>query len=217
MVLSTDIRGQNIGYIYLFIGFYDRASNSIFVADTDYLESSDTREIGGIYYPVWPEGMEFTLEFLWEPLMFAISDGAGSVVTMLSPQSYGASPDQAVYTVDGIYTYAQDGESRYARLYFSDGVLRQVFGFTGEGGVGAPREILPQQGDSVTVLEKWMDLDQQGKVVQNVTQEGGTLVFGDQMFTWEELDAAPGDYIVGLIVEDLDGNAHEAYQRVTVE
>lgn len=217
VLLSTDITGENIGYIYLFTGFYDGGSNSIFVADTDYLESDDTREIDGIYYPVWPEGEEFTMEFLWEPFMFAISDGARSVVAMLSPQNYGASPDQAVYTVDGTYTYAQDGESRYARLYFSDGILRQVFGFTGEGGVGAPREIIPQSGDSFTVLQKWMDLDQQGKVAQTATQEGGTLIFGDQMFTWEELDAAPGEYIVGFIVEDLDGNANEVYERVIVE
>jgi hypothetical protein len=187
------------------------------VADTDYLESYDTREIDGVYYPVWPEGTEFTMEFLWEPLMFAISDGADSVLAMLTPRSYGATPDQAVYTVDGIYTYAQDGETRHARLYFSDGVLRQVFGFTGESGVGAPREIIPQAGDSFTVLQRWMDLDQQGKVVQTASQEGGTLVFGDQMFTWEELDAAPGEYIVGFIIEDLDGNAYEVYERVTVE
>ena len=217
VLLSTDIHGENIGYIYFFTGFYDGGSNSIFVADTDYLESYETREIDGVYYPVWPEGEEFAMEFLWEPLMFAISDGADSVLAMLAPQSYGASPDQAVYTVDGVYTYAQDGETRHARLYFSDGVLRQVFGFTGEGGVGAPREIIPQTGDSFTVLQKWMDLDQQGKVAQTATQQGGTLVFGEQMFTWEELDAAPGEYIVGFIVEDLDGNAYEVYERVVVE
>ena len=114
-------------------------------------------------------------------------------------------------------TYADGGESRYARLYFRDGYLRQVFGFTGEGGTGAPREIIPQTGDTFTVLEKWMDLDQRGKVVEVVAQAGGTLTFGDQMFTWEELDAAPGEHIVGFIVEDLDGNTYEAYERVTVE
>jgi hypothetical protein len=37
------------------------------------------------------------------------------------------------------------------------------------------------------------------------------------MFTWEELDAAPGEYVVGFIVEDLDGKAHEVYERVMVE
>ena len=30
---------------YLWVGFYDQASNAIFVADTDYLESEETREI----------------------------------------------------------------------------------------------------------------------------------------------------------------------------
>ncbi len=216
VLLSTDISGENIGYVHLFVGFYDRESNAIFVADRDYLESADTREIDGVYYPVWPDDGEFTMEFEWEPIVFAISDGVDSVVALFTPQSYGASFEDAVYTVDGIYTYA-DGESRYARLYFSDGMLRQVFGFTGEGGTGAPREIIPQTGDTFTILEKWMDLDQNGKVTKVATQEGGTLTFGDQMFTWEDLDAAPGDYIVGFAVEDLDGNAVEVYERVQVQ
>jgi hypothetical protein len=217
VLLSTDINGQNIGYVYLFVGFYDQDSNSIFVADRDYLESDDTREIDGVYYPVWPEDGEFTMEFEWEPLVFAISDGLDSVVSLFTPQNYGATPEETVYTVDGIYTYADEGESRYARLYFSDGVLRQVFGFTGEGGTGAPREIIPQSGDTFTILEKWLDLDQRGKVAQTATQEGGTLTFGDQMFTWEELDASRGAYIVGFIVEDLDGNAYETFGQVSVE
>jgi hypothetical protein len=217
VVLSADIRGQNIGYIYLWVGFHDQEANSIFVADTDYLESAESREIDGVYYPVWPEDEEFTLEFQWEPFMFAISDGADAVVIGLQPQDYGASFEQATYTVDGIYTFADGGESRHARLYFRDQFLRQVFGFTGEGGTGAPREIIPQAGDTFTVLEKWLDLDQRGQVVAVTTQEGGTLTFGDQMFTWEELDAAPGEYIVGFIIEDLDGNTYQVYERVAVE
>jgi hypothetical protein len=217
ILLSTDISGQNIGYVRLFVGFYDQASNSIFVADRDFLESAETREIDGVYYPVWPESGEFTMEFEWEPVVFAVNDGVDSVVALFTPQTYGAYFEETVYTVDGTYTYADGGESRYARLYFSDSLLRQVFGFTGEGGTGAPREIIPQPGDTFTVLEKWMDLDQNGNVTKVATQEGGTLTFGDQMFTWEELDAAPGRYIVGFAVEDLDGNAYEVYERVLVE
>jgi hypothetical protein len=37
------------------------------------------------------------------------------------------------------------------------------------------------------------------------------------MFVWQELDAAAGDYIVGFIVEDLDGNTFESYAGVRVE
>jgi hypothetical protein len=44
------------------------------------------------------------------------------------------------------------------------------------------------------------------KVTQVSIQEGGTLTFGDQTLTSEELDGAPGQYIVGFIVEDFDGN-----------
>jgi hypothetical protein len=187
------------------------------MADSDYLESDDTREIDGVYYPVWPEGDEFTMEFEWEPVVFAINDGANRVVAHFTPQSYGASFEDAIYTVDGIYTYADGGESRYARLLFSDGILRQVFGFTGEGGTGAPREIVPQPGDTFTVMERWLDLDQNGKVTGVATQEGGSLTFADQMFMWEDLDAAAGEYIVGFIVEDLDGNAYEAFSGVSVE
>jgi hypothetical protein len=216
VLLSADVQGENIGYIYLLVGFYDRESNAIFVADRDYLESADTREADGIYYPVWPEN-EFTLEFEWEPVVFAIDNGVDRVPTLFTPQSYGATFEEAVYTVDGIYTYADSGDTRYARLYFSDGLLQHVYGFTGEGGTGAAREIISQAGDSFTVLDRWLDLDEQGRIVQTATQEGGTLTFGEQPFTWVDLDAAPGDYIVGFVVEDLDGNAVERAERITVE
>ena len=50
------------------------------------------------------------MEFEWEPLVFAIHDGENSVVAMFKPQTYGVSRDEATYTVDGIYTYADDGD-----------------------------------------------------------------------------------------------------------
>ena len=216
MLLSTDIRGDNVGYVYFFTGFFDQASNSIFVADNDYLESPKTREIDGVYYPDWGESGDFRVEFEWEPLMFAIDDGKTSVTVALQPESYGAAPEDAVYTVDGIFTYRDGGEQRYARLYFQDGQFRQVFGFTGEDGTGAPREILPTPGDQFTVLEKWLDLGAQGQPAKPATQNGQTLTFGDQMFRWKELDAAAGQYVVGFIVEDLDGNQTPVYTTVTV-
>ncbi len=216
VLMSTDISGENVGYVQLFVGFYDQSAGSIFVADQDYLESAETRQIDGIYYPVWPSD-GFTMEFEWEPIVFGISDGVDTVVALFKPEVYGATFEEAVYSVDGIYTYAADGESRYARLYFSAGVLRQAFGFTGELGVGAPREITPSTGDSFTVLDKWMDLDANGNPAGTTMLEGGSLTFGDSMFTWEELDAAAGAYVVGFVVQNLDGNSYETLDVVTVQ
>lgn len=217
VLLSMDIRGESVGYIKLFVGFYDQASSSIFVADSDYLESDQTREIDGVYYPVWSANDIFTMEFEWDPVFFAIDDGANTVIANFEPHTYGATYEEAVYTVEGIYTFADSGETRYARLYFANGVLQQVFGFTGEDGNGAPREILPQTGDTFTVLDKWLDLNAQGQVTQTSRQAGGTLTFGTQMFTWTELTAPAGEYLVGFIVEDLDGNAYQMYEQVTVQ
>jgi hypothetical protein len=216
VLLSSNVSGENIGYITFFTGFYDQESNSIFVADQDYLDSYETREIDGVFYPDWGEG-DFTLEFEWEPLMFAISDGQNDVIAGLMPETYGRSPEEAIYSVNGLYTYS-DGEQRDARMTFQNGVMMQVFGFTGEGNTGSPREILPQPGDTFTVQQQWLDLDAQGQVSGAATQMGETLTFGDTRFIWKELDAAVGDYILGFSAEDLDGNAAATvFTQVTVE
>jgi len=218
-LISADISGENIGYIKLFVGFYDRVSNSIYIADTAYLESPETRKVGNLYYPDWGNGEEFRLEFEWEPYIFAISDGTNLVPALFNPERYGAAPEEAVYTVDGIYRDGDDGSERFAKLYFSDGVLQQVFGFNNDGtsAAGAPWEILPQPGDAFTIFERWIDLDSQGNVVSQVTyQESQTLFFGSQPFQWETIDAAAGEYLVGFIVEDLDGQQFPAYKPITV-
>jgi hypothetical protein len=216
IVMTSEITGQKVGYVYIYAGYLDEASNSIFMADMDYLASPDTQEVGGTYYPVWDEDGRFTIKFEWEPLMFSITDGETSTLALLRPERYGATPEEAVYTVEGIYTYA-DGEQRNARLYFSDGVLQHVYGFTGEGSTAAPREILPNPGDTFTILETWLDQNGAGKPVTSAKQEGKTLTFGDQQFQWKVMDAAVGEYVVGFLVTDLDGNQYEQHANVTVE
>jgi hypothetical protein len=36
------------------------------------------------------------------------------------------------------------------------------------------------------------------------------------MFTWEVMDAAAGQYVVGFIIEDMDGNSQVIYKPITV-
>ena len=212
---SVDIAGDNIGYVKLLAGFYDADNNSIYVADSDYLESPETREADGVYYPVWPED-EFTLAFEWEPIVFAIDDGNLRAETVFNPEDYGESYEDALYSVDGLYTYADDGESRQAILYFRNGEMTQVFGFTGEASLGAPREILPTAGDKFTVYEKWLDLDNQGRVANVAYETGETITFGSEPITWETLDAAAGEYVVGFIIEDLDGKQYPVTTQIEV-
>lgn len=214
--LSATISGTNIGYAYIFTGYYDQNSNSIYVADLDYLESPETRNLNGIYYPVWSDGSEFILDFDWEPLMYGITGGGQTVTVGMNPESYGATYQDAVYSVDGTYGFADGSPSIPARMYFRDGILRQVFGFNGTNEAGAPSEIYPQPGDTFTVTEHWLDLDAQGQVVSESTEDGETLTFGSEIFQWQALNAPSGSYIVGFIIEDLDGNKVQTFTQVTV-
>ena len=217
MRLSADIDGQNIGYAYLFIGLYDKASNSIFVADTDYLESADTQQVGGVYYPVWPEGGSFTINFNWDGSLFAVSDGNTSTLALFSPVAYGATAEQAAYKLSGTYTFADSGESLYAQLVFIDGKLVQVYGYHGQGDTGAPAEITPREGDTFTISQQWIDLDTNGKVIRVGDEPGETLTFGtNSLFTWSAVYAPAGEYLVGFMVSDLDGNTTRSFTQITV-
>jgi len=212
--LSVDISGGNIGYIYLFVGYLDQASNSIAILDTDFLESPETREVDGVFYPVWSE--DFTMSFNWDPIVFAISDGQTRATALFTPQSYGATADQATYAVEGVYTFAQSAETVNARLYFQNGSLVSVFGVTGEGDTGAPREITPGRGDTFTILQKWIETSPSGEA-RAFFENGETLVIGAQPIKWEQLFAAQGDYVVGFLIEDLDGNQYPVYTPISVQ
>jgi hypothetical protein len=217
ITLSTTITGKNIGYIYLFTGLVDTASNSIYVADTDYLESPSTGTENGVYYPIWPDAETFKLNFDFEPLVFTITDGTESGIALLNPVSYGASAEQAVYAVDGTYTFSETGETRTAQLLFTDEYLFQVMGFVGNSTAGAASEITPNPGDTFTISYKWMDLDANGKVTKISTTDGDVLTFGSKPFQWKQEWLPSGDYLVGFLVADLDGNVTPVYTTVTVE
>jgi hypothetical protein len=139
------------------------------------------------------------------------------MVALFRPDQYGASADEASYTVDGLYTFAQTGESLPAQLRFQNSALVAVYGFSGVEESAAPREITPAQGDTFTIYETWMDVDANGKVTGTVQENGNTLTFGYGSFQWVELYAAPGEYVVGFIVEDLDGNQYPIYTQITVK
>ena len=116
--LSVEISGENVGYVYLFAGLYDQSSDSIYVADTDYLESSDTQNLNGVFYPVWPEGGTFRMNFDWEPILFQITDGSQAALALFNPVSYGASAADAAYMVQGRYTFADSGEAASSAVDF---------------------------------------------------------------------------------------------------
>jgi hypothetical protein len=93
--------------------------------------------------------------------------------------------------------------------------MQSIFGFNGENGSGAPREITPQAGDTFTITEEWLDFDQNpdGEFVDYI---GGTMTFGDNRFEMVPYYAYSGDYTLGIVVTDLNGNSVTEFVEVTV-
>jgi hypothetical protein len=215
-LLRTTVTGTNIGYIYLFVGLKDEQTRSTLIADMDFIVADDTRQIGGIYYPDWGDEGKVTIELPWQPFLFALDDGFDSIHCLLLPRIYGATKDDMTYTVEGLYTPAKNGARRYALLSFgADGRLIKAVGYTGKYGTGSPHELKPGKGDTFTIYSTWIDEKGGGKTDQSIVP-GGTLTFGDQGITWVEKQAPAGDYIIGIIVCDLDGNKKQANAKISV-
>jgi|GEM_PF-403417 len=211
VLIQTDVSGSRLGYVFSFIGRFLPREDVLIIEDMDYIFADASQETNGVVYPAWPpEGI--AIDFPWEPIVFAINDGETSVRALFQPETYDDSP---TYMVEGLYTFADSGSSRYAKLFFRDGELFQVFGFTGDNGFGSPREITPKPGDTFTVLEQGFDLSNDA-TEEAVTREGGTVTFGTEKLFIEETPAPSGNYIVGIIAEDLDGKQFEQYEGLFV-
>ncbi|MEW5941399.1 MAG: hypothetical protein AB1750_17170, partial [Chloroflexota bacterium] len=215
--IATTITGSNIGYVYYFVSYYDPDSDSFLTADMGFIAAEQTREVGGIFYPDWGDG-PISIDFDWEPTLYFMSDGNedNDQFAFFEPTVYGVDVESDVYTVRGLYTFAGTGTEVYAEMDFDGyGNFLSVFGFEGDGGTGAPHEITPQPGDQFTIYEEWLEFDTNpdGEFVDYL---GGTMTFGDQPFFWQPYYAYAGDYILGILVEDLNGNIYFEYALVTV-
>lgn len=218
LTLSTEVTGERIGFIYTFTGYYDAEQDSILVADMEFIDAEESRQVGGVFFPDWGDEGTVAVEVEWAPVLYGIADGSGGVeFALMAPEEYGATDEASTYMVEGEYSFAGGG-TRYARLFFKDGELVKVVGFKGRDGAGSPRVITPKPGDSFTLLHQLIMLnsDDPNGSEEYVSERGATLTFGDEPWTVEEVTAPTGNYVLGVQAEDLDGNLYEAYTLVTV-
>ncbi len=183
------------------------------IEDEDYMFADDTREVNGVQYPAWPDGA-VSLEWEWEPIIFAINDGTNSVRALIGPEEY--DNDVPTYAANAKYLPADGSPAIRARLFFRDSTLTRIIGYNGTGATGGLREITPQTGDQFTIIESGFNLSQDA-TEDKFERDSGTLVYTDQPFTIEQIPAPAGSYVVGFIAEDLDGNRSESYENLFVE
>ncbi|NMB54679.1 MAG: hypothetical protein GYA15_08245 [Leptolinea sp.] len=216
VTLSTTVTGDNVSYLYIFTGRFTKDQDQLQVIDLDYIDSEQTKDIDGRIIPDWGEG-DIPVEMDWEPVAYVVDDGTHKQMVLLEPDTFGTGTEDTIYTVDGIYKFANGEDDRYARLYFDgDGNLFRVMGFNSTENTGPQHEITPEQGDKFSILQQWIPMKNEGET-ETVYKESGILTFGETPWTWEEHAAAKGQYLIGIIAEDMDGNTYAEYTQVTAE
>ena len=217
LTLSTTISGENVSYLYIFTGRFTKGQDQLQVIDLDYIDSDEFKDIDGRIIPDWGVG-DIPVDMDWEPVAYVVNDGSRKQMVLLEPDTFGAGTEDTIYTVDGIYKFVNGEDDRYATLYFDgDGGLVKVMGFGSTENTGPQHEITPEQGDQFSILHQWIPMTDQGGETETIYKEAGLLTFGETPWTWEEHPAAKGQYLIGIIAEDMDGNSYAEYVAVTAE
>ena len=96
--------------------------------------------------------------------------------------------------------------------------MRNIVGYFGNEEHGtAPAEINPKKGDQFTFLDSWWVVDEEGNVTDQL-RDGNTLTFGDTPFQQgvSPKFVYPGEYFIGIGVEDMDGNQTFSFSPVAL-
>jgi hypothetical protein len=209
--LTAQISGKHIAYLFVEIlmkdgdKFYGPVLREYIPADLD-------KETGGILRPDW--GDPISLSIPLRPSLTLLTDGVDSAFAFCIPEGYRVS---GCY-LDGQLTTTAEGSQSRARITFdSDGTprIKEILAYKEQRmkRFATPRPVTPKPGDTFAPF------------VQVLTEEDGSwktetvlstpLTFSDLPFRLENESLIPGEYLVGVLVQDLDGGFTRKYIPLT--
>ena len=221
--IQTDISGDNVAYIYL-IGIVKHSSdNRYLLYAIDYLQKDErNQEQNGVAYPVWDRTNGLIhISVDWDLSGNAICEGTNCVLALVNPDKYTPQPEKRLYYVEGWYVYSETGKRIEATMYFynqGDFLMRNIIANpVGNDSIKIPSALTPKPGDQFLTMNTELTVDVNG-MLQGTSHEGFTLTFGDHPFQFGNTgDPSPAEYVVGIMVQDMDGNKTRQFAPVTVK
>ncbi len=214
LTLCAQITGENIAFIYSEILLYDSEQGQFYgPMAQEYVLSGKNAEVQGVVYPVWEAEIKLAINI--SPSLRILSDGADSAFAFMRPEGYG----QAGYQLDGLFTRAGSDNRRRGRLKFgSVGEVTSMLIYKERGGRSAPHALTISSGDQFSPFVQILTCSNNEKPVWQVTRGISTgLTWRDEGFRWTEETPIPGEYLLGLVVQDLDGLRTRQYAPFTLD
>lgn len=213
LTLTAQVKGHQIAFIYSEILLLDKDLNQAYgpVARA-HIRAERDKETGGISHPDWDETLNLMLTLT--PGLRLLTDGVNSAFGFLIPDGY----DNSDYRLDGLYTSADGTIQRRARIKFNkDGETKNLVLFK-EAGIGsAPHALTPNPNDKFSPFVQTFHLPTEENPIWHVETALSTqLTFSGHKLRWAIQPPLPGDYLVGLLVQDLDGGFIRKYAPLTI-
>lgn len=218
LALTARVAGSGIAFIYTELLLKDpdagRYYGPVARAHVRAAREGGTRATA---HPVWDDAVEITAEI--DPGLPLLTDGTAYAFCFAVPAGYG-DPGRRL---EGLYAPAGGATPFQAVCSFDeDGSLRGILAKKEQGRRSLPRGLTPKPGDRFTPFAQVLtppDEDAGVGAAAGWTVAAGlsaALTWGAQRLRVVTEAPLPGDYLAGLLVQDLDGRLTREYVAVAL-
>jgi hypothetical protein len=203
--LTAQINGKNIAYLFVEILMKD-GENFYGPVLREYIPADSDNETGGILRPNWSDPISLSIPL--RPSLTLLTDGVDSAFAFCIPTGYRVSGSH----LDGQYTSAAEGSQSRARIVFDgDGKIKEILAFKQQRMKSIPRPVTPKPGDTFAPFVQVLTEEDGASLRESETALSTPLTFGEQPFHLEKESLLPGEYLAGILVQDLDGKFTRKY------
>jgi hypothetical protein len=174
----------------------------------EYVPADSDKETGGLLRPNWDNPIRLSIPL--RPNLTLLTDDVDSAFAFCIPEGYRIPGCH----LDGQFTTAES-QSRARLIFDGDGNVKEILAFKQQRMKSIPRPVTPKPGDTFAPFAQF--ITSEDGIWKNETVLSTPLTFGDQPFRLEKESLIPGEYLVGILVQDLDGGFTRKYAPMAVE
>jgi len=205
--LTAQVSGKHIAYLFVEILMKD-GDKFYGPVLREYIEAAWDDQTGGVLRPNWSDPISLSIPL--RPSLTLLTDGVDSAFAFCIPTGYRLSGCH----LDGQYT-STESQSRARIVFDGDGKIKEVLAFKQQRMKSIPRPVTPKPGDTFAPFVQVLSEEDGSWKTETVLST--VLTFGDQPFRLEKESLLPGEYLIGILVQDLDGGFTRKYAPLAIE
>lgn len=207
------IAGRGVAYVYADLLLKDPASERYYgPVARERVAASRFKETRGSIRPVWDDPLEIAAAVTAG--LRVLTDRIDHAFCFSTPGAYG----DPTRRLEGLYTPSGGGrQSRAVISLGASGEVVKILARRERGGRFLPRPLFPRPGDRFAPFVTVLAPSGEGGEWSVATALSDEVTFSDTGLHVDVEPLMPGEYLAGLVVQDLDGGIVREYAPLTVE